>query len=331
MRTGFWLVALGAVAMGCDTGMRALPEDAADVDGSAGEGVDFTSPPAAPAPAPARGDLSTGSAPEDAAARLTSATAKSFESFQIGPAASTGSTQVAAPSMIIRTGHATVEVDSLEPAVAAVQALALAVGGYVANVSMQTGRTQLRQATLEVKVPADRFDAAIEGLRPMGRLESMNVAVEDVGEEFTDVTARMSNARRLEERLLSLLANRTGRLEDILAAERELARVRQEIERYEGRLRYLRSRIALSTLHVAVHEPSPIIARAARNPIVEAFRGAWRNFVGFVAGMIELMGILVPLGAIVVLFVAVWLRWGHRLFRRAGAGSAAAKETVVPG
>ena len=237
-----------------------------------------------------------------------------------GSAQQPGST---APSMIMRTGQASVEVDSLEPAVANVQALALRVGGYVANISMHTGRAQLRQATLEVKVPAARFDDALEGLEPIGKLEALEVSAQDVGEEFADVTARVSNAKRLEQRLLTLLATRTGRLEDILAAERELARVREEIERYEGRLRFLEARVTLSTLHVTVHEPAPILGRNARNPIVDAFREAWRNFVAFVAGLIELMGILIPLAVIVLGIALAWRRWGPRFGKARAEGGTA--------
>src|SRR5207247_10648428 len=109
------------------------------------------------------------------------------------------------------------------------------VGGYGANTPMQTGRGQLRSATLEVKVPADRFDDGLGGLSALGKLESVNVTAEDVGEEFTDVTARMGNARRLEARLIELLATRTGKLKDVLDVERELARVPEESGRYRGR------------------------------------------------------------------------------------------------
>lgn len=233
----------------------------------------------------------------------------------------------ALPAMIIRTGEATVKVDSLEPAVARVQALAKRLGGFVGSTSVTGGEHQVRNARLEVKVPAERFDQAVGGLRPLGEVESVMTTAQDVGEEFVDVTARMTNARRLEERLLALLANRTGRLEDVLAVERELARVREEIERYEGRLRYLRSRVSLSTLVVNLHEPFPVVGDyPGSSPIAQAFRQAWRNFVSFVATLIASLGILVPLA--LVLFVALWLlRWAWRLFRR---GSARRKETHEP-
>ena len=207
-------------------------------------------------------------------------------------------------SMVIRTGQASIEVDSLERAVAQVRLLATRVGGYVANTVMQTGRGDLRSASLEVKIPAERFDDGLNGLTPLGKLESVNILAEDVGEEFTDVTARMGNSRRLESRLIDLLANRTGKLKDVLDVEQELARVREEIERQEGRLRYLNSHAALSTLTIAVHEPLPVVGHPGSSVIGEAFKQAWRNFVALVAACIRGLGIAIPIG---VLVTAAWL------------------------
>jgi hypothetical protein len=86
--------------------------------------------------------------------------------------------------------------------------------------------------------------------------------------------------------------------------------VRETIERFEGRLRYLRTRAAVSTLTVTVHEGEPLVGQLGTgNRIVEAFKTAWRNFVGFVAGFIELLGILLPLAVIALLIGRyVWKR-----------------------
>lgn len=210
-----------------------------------------------------------------------------------------------APAMLIRTGQASIEVEKLDPAIVKLRQLTTQLGGYVANSSIAGGRDQIRSATLELKIPAARYDQAINGLGGIGSVESVNTSVEDVGEEYVDVTARVTNARRLEERLVSLLATRTGKLEDVLAVERELARVRQEIERYEGRLRFLRTRAAISTLTVTVHEPAPLLGQSpGENPIASALRQAWRNFVGFIAALIASMGVLIPLAALVA---AAWV------------------------
>ena len=223
-----------------------------------------------------------------------------------------GTAQQIAPSMLIRTGSASIEVQKLDPAILKVRQLATQLGGYIANSSITGGRDQVRSATLEMKIPAARYDQAIGGLGGIGKVESVNTSVEDVGEEYVDVSARVANAKRLEERFISLLATRTGRLQDVLAVERELARVREEIERYEGRLRFLRTRAAVSTLSITVHEPMPILGQnPGDNPIIGALKQAWRNFVGFIAWFIASLGVLIPFGA---LLVAGW--YVFRRFRK---------------
>ena len=215
-------------------------------------------------------------------------------------------------SMVIRTGQAEIRVDSLEPAIRLVEALARRVGGFIANSSIQSGEGQRRQATLQIKVPAARYEQAMSGLSGIGKLISATTDAQDVGEEYVDVTARMSNARRLEERLVTLLATRTGKLTDVLAVERELARVREEIERFEGRLRYLRSNVAVSTLTVTLAEPGPVVGEPGSNVIVEAFKEAWRNCVSVVAGGIAVLGGLAPLFLLAGLGFLTWKRWGKK-------------------
>jgi hypothetical protein len=187
-------------------------------------------------------------------------------------------------------------------------------GAVIANTDIEGGGEQRRAASLELRIPSERFDDAVTGLSPIGNLESVNVSVQDVGEEFVDVQARMFNAHRLEQRLIELLANRTGKLSDVLTVEGELARVREEIERYDGRLRYLRARSSVSTLVVAVHEKFPIVADAGTHPFRDAFAQAGRSLVSITAGMIASLGVLVPIGVI----LGVILLIGRRFFATHG-------------
>jgi hypothetical protein len=94
---------------------------------------------------------------------------------------------------------------------------------------------------------------------------------------------------------VELLRTRTGKLSDVLSVERELARVREEIERMEGRMRFLKANAQLSTLAVSLYEPAPLVAsHPGQSVITEAFKTAWRNFVGLLAGGIASLGIVVP-------------------------------------
>lgn len=228
--------------------------------------------------------------------------------------------EVAPGSMLVRTGQASLQVDSLEIGIARIREVARRTGAVIANTSMEGGKQQTRAASLELRIPSERFDEAVNGLAPIGKLESVNVSVQDVGEEYVDVQARVVNARRLEQRLVELLATRTGKLADVLTVERELARVREQIERYEGRMRYLRTRASISTLSIGIHEAYPIVAEhPGERPIRDAFVRAWRNFVGVTAGLIASLGVLIPLGILVVALALV----ARRLFpaRALGLGT----------
>lgn len=231
------------------------------------------------------------------------ATADAVESPSTDALPLPGATDVL-PNLTIRTGRASIQVDSLDRAVVLVRALAHRIGGFVAGSSTQAGQGQLHAASLELRMPAERFDEAVEGLRTLGRVESVDITAQDVGEEYVDVNARMINARRLEARLIELLARRTGKLGDVLEVEHELARVREEIERYEGRLRYLRSRAAVSTLTLNVHEPIPMVDHGSPGRMAEAARQAWRNLIGLVAFAIQSLGVIVPLSLVAG---AAWL------------------------
>ncbi len=288
VRTVALMVTLLAVAgTGCQRQQSAPPAEEAMVRSPAG--------------LVARGMVAR-SVAADAVAPATKADLAARSDRETRALPSAGWTEPSSLAMIVRTGNASLEVDSLEPAMALIRHLTAGMGGYVGNAAIQSGRQQVRQGTIQIKVPAPRFNELTAGLEPLGRVEYVNVSAEDVGEEFTDLTARATNARRLEARLIELLATRTGRLQDVLSVERELARVREEIERMEGRVRFLKSRSAMSELSVTLHEPLPILVDSpGRNPLAVALRQAWRNSVAVLAAMVAGFGSVAPVAGVLAL------------------------------
>jgi hypothetical protein len=294
------------VACSDEAGVSSIQEESVDMDMAVGGTAGRAFPAAPPAPPPTALDR------EHAAIGFAAAPAADAQAEaplpQILPVGSADSTR----SMIIRTGESRIQVDSLEASVAAVERAAAALGGWVSHSSLQLGEEQWRTARLEVKIPADRWEGLIAGLERIGELRQLTTATEDVGEQFVDLTAQLANARRLEERYLQLLENRTGTLEDLLAVERELARVRERIERTQGRLRYLGERVAVSTMVVNLEEATALLATGPDSePIRDALRAAWRNFLGVITGGIALLGVVVPVGALLALAL-----WGWRRARR---------------
>ncbi|MBE7479468.1 MAG: DUF4349 domain-containing protein [Polyangiaceae bacterium] len=132
-------------------------------------------------------------------------------------------------------------------AIDAVEKLAKDNGGYL--VSREDTR-------ITVRVPAGKFDGALDEVAKMGDLLHRNVNVQDVTAEYTDLAIRMRNLEVMRERLEELL-KKAAKVEEALAVERELERVAGELERIKGRLKLLRELVTFSTITVEF-QPRPV-------------------------------------------------------------------------
>jgi hypothetical protein len=164
------------------------------------------------------------------------------------------------------------------------------------------------------------MDALLSGLRGLGRVQDESLGSDDVTESFRDLGLRTANARREETRLVELLSRRTGDLADVLAVERELARVRLEIERMEAETRATQQRVDLATVTLTVQEqyradlalgPLPLPVRF-KNAVVDGFRQAAESLVGTALVVLQIAPTLLVWG----LILAWPARWAWRRLLR---------------
>jgi hypothetical protein len=218
-----------------------------------------------------------------------------------------------------------VETDTPEAAVSKLTTLADAKGGFV--VSSETDRSkdsdgaETVSTTIVFRVPVGAFDDALAAVRAMGsRVSSEKVTGQDVTEEYVDLEARIRAQRAVEEQYMSILKE-AKTIPDILAVQQKLGEARTEIERAEGRRRYLENQTALST--ITVHVARHIEAVDASGPgfgrsISRAGHDAVAVGIVIINGAIRTVGLLLPVGLLVG--VPVWLLvliWRRR--RRASA------------
>lgn len=126
--------------------------------------------------------------------------------------------------------------------------------GYLADASLDRTSGAERSGKWIARIPVANFDEFLKAVESLGISENRRQTAQDVTEEYVDLEARIANKRRLEGRILELLDERTGELKHVIEVEQELARVREEIERMEGRLRFLTDRVALTTVTIYARE-----------------------------------------------------------------------------
>lgn len=163
-----------------------------------------------------------------------------------GAKSSNAAEEAADAPLIVYQGEISlrVEAGSGPGAVDNIVALAEALGGHLA------GRDEGR---VVVKIPSRRFREAMSKIDGAFEVERRNVKAEDVTAEFKDLEVRLENLRATRKRIEELM-QKSGTLADTLSVERELERVAAEIDRIQGRLRFLRSHTSFSTLTATVVE-----------------------------------------------------------------------------
>jgi len=190
-------------------------------------------------------------APQGGGGAAASAAAQPSNQQGGNPGSGQGSVPFAdlAERKIIKTGEITLEVGSVGPAVGEVRAMAVALGGYVGD-SHAGGEDDA--ATLTLRVPADRFEEALERLRAMdGEVRSEATGEVDVTSSIVDLEARIRNLEA-SERQYRALVQRAQQVDEILSVQSRLDDVRGQIEQHQAQLEQLNGLAALSTLTVTL-------------------------------------------------------------------------------
>jgi hypothetical protein len=181
--------------------------------------------------------------------------------------------------------------------------------GYISsdNASNYDGNTEYR---MTIRVPSDHFDRLLEDIsRSAQKLDSKNINALDVTEEFVDIEARIKAKKELEDRYRELL-KKAVKVDEMLTIEREIGTLRTDIESIEGRLRYLKSKVAYSTLTVVFYEKTAS-SFGFWHKFVHAIQNGWTNVLWFFIGLTHLWPFLL-IGVIIIIVVRRVKRSGKK-------------------
>jgi hypothetical protein len=213
--------------------------------------------------------------------------------------------------MIIRSGTMQVEVDNYGETEGKVKQIVNGLNGYVTNSTAQLNASGKKQGTITIRVSSDKFDALVDELSKVGKVMNQNISGKDVTEEFMDAEARLKTQRELESRLLQLLAEKTANLTAVVEVEQKLASVRENIEKTEGRMRFLKDQAAYSTITLSVFEPAMLNTSSGGGFFYEIGQGVKKGLSGFtsvISGLITIVIALSPIIAILGLAIYITIR-----------------------
>lgn len=245
------------------------------------------------------------------------------------------SKQTAVPTdrKIIRNAELELESDSPEEAQTRITQIAESKGGFV--VESQQSSSDRRSAkrdtvSMTIRVPADKFGAALDEIRSAsGRVVVETIKGQDVTEEFIDIEARLKAHQALEAQFTEIM-KRTASVDDALNVQRQLAQVRGEIEKIEGRKRFLENQASLSTIKIRIQTPAVISAGGPGffSKLTDSINDGLDAAMSFVLGLISFIIAILPFLLFICLPIYLVIRYLWRRSKKQKTISELAKDEI---
>lgn len=279
---------------------------------------------AATKPADAKGGGGGGGRTQDQVVRQQT-TLNQIENSQTPP--------VAIERKIIRNADLQLESDSPEEAQQKITTIAESKGGFV--VESQQSTSDVRAAkrdtvTMTVRVPADKFNETLEEIRKTAsRVVVETVKSDDVTEEFIDIDAQLKAKRALEAQFLEIM-KRADTVEQALNVQRQLSEVRGEIEKIEGRKRFLENQAALSTIKIRIQTPAAFSTQSSGfgYRLKESLASGFDAALSFILGLVTFLIAILPFLLFIVLPIYLLIRYALKKRRKRKTAGEIVKEEL---
>jgi anti-sigma factor RsiW len=219
--------------------------------------------------------------------------------------------------MIVQTASLNILATNYDQASAAIEKLAAAHGGYVEKLDAKAQTGNARELSAALRIPTKQLDGFLADVRKLGHVEEETRSNEEVSDQYVDLQARLKSARATEQRLIELLGTRTGKLQDVLEAERELARIRGEIESMQGQSALLVHRVNYATVQVNLNEEyRQVLGSGTVSTGTKIRNAAVEGFTNLEEGAVALVVFVFAVGPSLLFWLAILLVPGWFVWKR---------------
>ncbi len=224
-----------------------------------------------------------------------------------------GGSKMPADLKIIKSAAVKYKVDDVKVATAEIKKLATKYNAYISDLRFQNNLYQIENR-FTVKVPEQHFDEMMNSFGDVvSFVEYENITTKDVTEEFIDIQSRLKTKMEVKQRYEEVLRRNAKTVKDILDTEEKLRVIQEEIEAAQGRLKYLTSKVAYSTIQIDLYETVEYkdeptsYKKSFADKSKNGFAFGWEIIEGIVLGAIH-MWPLILFGLILFFFLRRYLK-----------------------
>ena len=202
--------------------------------------------------------------------------------------------------MIIKEGEVQFETANAAETKELISKTVSELRGYISNENVYTYKDKI-EYQISIRVPSEKFEILLDNISQSAKnLKSKNIKALDVTEEYVDIEARIKTKKELENRYKELL-KQAKNVQEILTIEKEIGYLRTEIESIEGRMKYLKDRVSMSTLTVVFYE-NISTSFGFGSKFIQGLENGWTGLLWVLIALINLWPFLLT-GLIIFLLV----------------------------
>jgi flagellar basal body-associated protein FliL len=230
---------------------------------------------------------------------------------------------------IIRTASVNLEVGNVTTTLDPLKGIAIAHGGYIGSMSVNTRYGDRLYAVMTIRVPASSFDSTITTIKTLGTLKSESLSADDVTEEYVDLQARRTAlASQLAQ--YNRIMEKAENVSEILEVQVQIERVQVELDRIDGRLKYLDNRVDYGTITVTLEEPEPVGGGEGFS-LVSVINESIAGFLAVTAGLVIILISIIPLVILGIITYIIYRWWKGRKGEKQKVPGEKKKEGNPPG
>jgi hypothetical protein len=212
---------------------------------------------------------------------------------QAGVPSQSGSGASGIETKIIQTAYVTIEVKDVPGSVETLKSLAKQRGGYISSTNIQNTYNNRISGSVILRIPATEFENALSGVKALGTVKTISTQGRDVTEEYVDLQAQKTSYQNQLAQYNEIMKKAVN-VDDVIVIQQQIDRVQTELNRLEGRLKYLDSQVDFSTITITLQEPEPVGGQSGHNFVTTINEGI-AGFFGMIDALIIIFFTVLPL------------------------------------
>lgn len=142
-----------------------------------------------------------------------------------------------------------------------------------------------------------------------GDVASRSITAEDLSKDIVDTAARIKAKQALADRLLLLITNRSGKVGELVEAERAFAEAQEELDAARSWMATMQQRVSMSKVEISYASNAPS-GNGFWRPVRDSFASAGQTFGNSIGAVVTFVVVVAPWIALLLVFVWLFRKLG---------------------